>query len=292
MIKPNFLIIGSPKCGTTSLYHYLGQHPNIEFSKVKEPKYFSFKDLNLNFNKKSTKIALEQLKNSTIKDIDSYLELFSGLNSQYIGEASPNYFHFEPAAKNIFEFNPDMKMIVILRNPIDRLYSDWKHNVRMGYEPEYSFKKSLSLIEKRKANNYPPYFNYLEKGDYSKHLKRYYSLFSKKQIKVILYDDFKLNPNNVCNNVISFLGVKNKFKFETSKIYIKSSVIKKNNMLTKLLPYIQRLSYRIYGFFKNRNTISEVMSKSNREIALNYYKKDIQELETLINRDLSSWYKK
>src|SRR5690606_352800 len=133
------------KSGTTSLFKYLSQHPEISFAKGKEPKYFSFKDISLDF--KGNKTVLNQIRRSTVQNTYEYKSMFSEINTKYIGEATPDYLHFFPAAKNIFEFNPDMKLIVILRNPIERTYSDWKHNFAMGYEPINNFREALDLIE-------------------------------------------------------------------------------------------------------------------------------------------------
>lgn len=288
MTKPNFLIIGSPKCGTTSLYNYLGQHPNIVFSDVKEPKYFSFKDVELSFNGNDT--VLSQLKQSTIQNIEDYLKLFDNKIAKYIGEASPNYFHYEPSAKNIYDFDSKMKLIVILRNPVDRLYSDWKHNVRMGFENECNFKKAIKLIEKRRALNAPPYFDYLEKGYYAKHLKRYYKLFNKDQIKVVFLNDLKNNANVVCNDIAKFLGICEDFNFKTSKIYMESYPIIKKNFIYKYLPLISKFSYSLYKYLKEYNTIPEEMPIADATFILDFYKEDIKELERLIEKDLSNWY--
>lgn len=289
MSKPNFLIIGSPKCGTTSLYNYLGQHPKIEFSDVKEPKYFSFKNLNLNFN--ANEVVVNQIKKSTIQNKEGYLNLFKNKTAPYIGEASPNYFHFEPAAKNIYDFDPQMKLIVILRNPVDRLYSDWKHNVRMGYDRQYNFRKAINLIEKRKRSNKPPYFDYLEKGNYGKHLKRYYGLFNKNQIKIVFYDDLKKDANKVCNDIIRFLGVSDEFNFDTSKIYMKSYPIYKSNLLRQIGHLVKKISFNLYNYVNKINTVNETIYKNDRDYFLKFYKKDILVLESLINIDLKNWLK-
>ena len=290
ILKPNFLIIGAPKSGTTSLYNYLQQHPDIEFSDIKEPKYFSFKDINFDFI--SNEKALSQIKKSTVTNLEDYLKLFTNKNAKWIGEASPNYFHFEPAAKNIYDFNVEMKLILILRNPIDRLYSDWKHNVRMGFETELNFKKAIKLIDERVKTNMLPYHDYLIKGKYAQHLERYFKYFARENIKVVFYDDFKKKPSSTCNEILHFLGIERNFNFNTEIIHMKSSPIIRYPKLKKQIKSLQLISYRVYQFFEKINTIPEKMSNSNRKFAINYYRDDILKLEKLLQRELNCWYKK
>jgi len=162
----------------------------------------------------------------------------------------------------------------------------------MGYDKQYNFRKALNLIEKRKLNNEPPYFDYLEKGYYAKHLKRYYGLFKEKQIKIVFYNDLKNDANKVCNDIIKFLGMDTPFDFETSKIYMKSHPIIKYDFLFKISILLQKVSYQLYKYLKGKSMISEYILTSDKEYALNYYRKDILKLEKLINKDLSNWYKK
>ena len=287
MRKPNFLIIGAPKAGTTSLYHYLGQHPEIEFAAMKEPKYFSFKDLKFDFNGPSR--AVDKIKKSTVTDKDNYLKLFSNLTAPNIGEASPNYFHYIPAAENIYDFNPKMRLIVILRNPVDRLYSDWKHNIRMGWEPIKRFDNIFQTTEIRMARNSLPYYDYLIKGNYASHLTRFYNFFSEEQIKVVLYDDFQKDSNLVCKEIIKFLGARSDFSFETKKIYLQSGFTPRNIRLHKVSKRIGRLNQWFANKVIKFNSIPEEISAKNRLLVQDYYYSEVIALERMIGRSLKSW---
>lgn len=290
MLKPNFLIIGAPKAGTTSLYKYLSQHHDIGFSKLKEPKYFSFKDTALDFVGNQT--VINQIKKSTIQDFDVYQDLFKHLNTRFVGEASPNYLHVPQSAKNIFDYNPDMKLIVILRNPIDKTYSDWKHNYAMGYEPVKNFKKALSMIEGRKAKNSAPYFDYLEKGKFALHLKRYLKYFKKEQIKILFFDDFKIDPNRTCNEVIKFLGIQEPYQFATEKIHMKAKTLYKSKHLKKVSNALgSYVSPKLMTFMDSLNEIDSNLSRVDRAFLKSYFIEDIKELETITQRDLSGWLK-
>lgn len=287
MQKPNFIIIGAPKSGTTSLYHYLWQHPDIEFSKVKEPKYFSFKDVSFNFTGHPK--GVEKLKKSTINSEEDYIALFKNMESKYIGEASPNYFHFEPAAKNIFDFYPGMRLVVILRNPVERLYSDWKHNVRMGWEPVKKFTKILQITDSRMKNNGLPYYDYLNKGKYSTHLERYLRYFPKKHIKIIFYEDFEDDPGSICNEVIEFLGQDGNFQFKTDKIYMQDIHTPKNEHIWKMSKKIGRFSFRIKKFLDDLNSVPKEISPRDKAVVQRYYREEILQLEKLTGRSLRHW---
>ena len=161
-VKPNFIIIGAPKCGTTSLYKYVGQHPDVYMSENKEPKFFAFAETDLNFS--GHQKAVNQIKSSTTRNFEDYLALFQkGKDYKIRGEASPIYFHYPGTARRIKYYLPGIKMALILRNPVDRLYSDWKHQIRMGWEEETNFIDALRKWDERKNHNWFPYLDYLPK---------------------------------------------------------------------------------------------------------------------------------
>lgn len=288
MKLPNFLIIGSPKSGTTSLYTYLSQHPEIEFSDRKEPKYFCWKDKNLNFS--GNEKVLGQIKQSTIKDLNSYVMLFQDKEARFVGEASADYFHTEIAPQNIYEFNPKMKSILILRNPVERAYSDWRHNVKMGYEPIKSFRKAIDCIEERRWKNGVPYFEYLKKGNYSTHLKRYYEFFDPANILVLTFDELEKDANEVCNQIIHFLGIQDPFLFDVEKVHMKNSYTPKYYTFQRWAKKIGTISSSLELFIKDLNALPKEISKKEKSKLIDYYKKEISELEILINKNLQHWF--
>ena len=287
MKKPNFLIIGSLKSGTTSLYKYLSQHPQIGFSERKEPKYFCWKDLNLNFN--GTEKVVTQIMESTVQKLEEYEELFKNIDTKYCGEASADYFHTKNTAKNIFKYNPQMKLIVILRNPSERAYSDWRHNVKMGYEPIRSFKKAIKAIQKRKSNNGVPYFDYLDKGNYSCHLKEYLSFFPSKNIKVLFFDDLKEDPGAVCNQVLTFLGIEGVFGFDTNNIYMKNTYTPKYYTVHSIAKKIGKFNKYLENKIKVLNGLPSVIPSQERSLLQNYYREDILNLENILEKDFNYW---
>lgn len=285
--RPNFLIIGAPKCGTTSLYHYLGQHPLIELSPIKEPKFFSYCNQSLNWEG-DLKI-IKRIKRSIINKESDYLNLFKDMNAPYRGEASPNYFHDPIAAKNIYEFDPNFKLIVILRNPVERCYSDWKHNVKMGLEPINNFKKALDLVEVRKKNLEIPYYDYLGKGNYATHLNNYYRFFKPNQLKIILYDTFKRDPQAVCEDILLFLGIRENFQFITDNIYLRNNNTPKYQIIHKLSKKVGWISPKIKNLIQYFNKISNSVPSRQRKRLGKYYLEEINRLEQITMWDLTKW---
>jgi hypothetical protein len=193
MTMPNFLIIGAMKSGTTALYHYLRQHPQVYMSPKKEPRFFALEAERLYLDRTDDQKPLQTL--SSVADIEAYRALFEGVSKEVaIGEASHWYLysprlreseqHYIPEV--IKHYTPSVKLIAVLRNPAERAYSQFLHFVRSGLEPLTDFAQALREEEARKRNNWP-FENYLSRGFYYDQLKRYFDRFAHDQIKVYLY---------------------------------------------------------------------------------------------------------
>lgn len=213
MEKPNFFVVGQPKSGTTALYHQLGQHPEIYMSPVKEPLFFS-KDI---IQQGDT--FCKSNASSPYREKSEYLSLFSQIkNEKVIGEATTQYLYSKAAAQEIFKFNPQAKIIMILREPVSFLYSLHSQLLVEPAETVTDFETALLLEEERKKGlNLPPFtqwpgkFAYSERVRYYEQVVRYYDVFAKSQIKVIIYDDLKQNNAEVYKNILHFLNVDTSF---------------------------------------------------------------------------------
>ena len=295
--QPNFILIGSPKSGTTSVYEYLKQHPDIFLSENKEPKFFSFLNHDLNYT--GHEKAVSQIMSSTPRTWEEYLKLFdTASTAKIIGEASPIYFHFPGTAENIANKLPEVKLAVILRNPVDRLYADWKHNIRMGWEPIKNFEKALNAWEDRKSLNWFPYLDYLPKGMYGSHLQEFLKYFDRSQIHVMFYEDLKKRPNELVKSLFRFLNVADDIIVDTTTVYMKGTPIIANEK-------VDFWANRFKGFFKRKGIsfltfipdlflksyqIPDEMPAKLRKKYTAYFKKDIHLLERLLDKDLSHWY--
>lgn len=181
---PNFLIVGAAKSGTTSLYNYCTQHPEIFMSPVKEPYFFSFINIKPNF-----KGPYDQKTNEKeiICDIKEYERLFENVNNERaIGECSNSYLYFRNTAKIIKRYIPHCKIIIILRNPVERAYSHYLQHVMLGHEDQ-TFEVALEKEEERKKNNWRWHYHYVGQGLYYCQVKRYLNQFGKDKIAIYIY---------------------------------------------------------------------------------------------------------
>lgn len=294
---PNFLIIGAARSGTSSLYEYMRQHPQIFFSDNKEPMFFSFYQQKVDFKGPGDNLELNR---KSVVDVDAYKALFKGATDELaVGEASANYLYSKTAADNIKKFIPDVKLIAVLRNPVDRAYSSYLYTTRDGREVLPTFEDALENEEQRIANNWEHIWHYKRMGYYHEQLSYYHSLFPAENILVLLQEDLKNDAENVLKKVFDFIGVDADFKPDLSVEYNQGGKPKNellNKVLTKplkikqwLRPLMPRMLLDAYVKLKHRNLEKPPLSVETREALLNEYCDDIQQLERLIDRDLTHW---
>jgi len=299
MRKPNLFIVGAAKSGTTSLYRYLSANPQIYVSPVKEPKFFSLKANKFPHNGPGD----DAVDCTIIKSMDEYLELFrDAVNQEYLCEASADYLYFhDVVAPSLKNFNPDAKIIILLRNPIDRAFSAYKHMVRDGRET-LTFENAIKMENTRKALNYEFIWYYIDVGFYYEQVKTYISYF-KDNVKIILYDELCNDTLGVLNNIGKFLNIDMDIKPDSLHIYNASRIPKSKKIedflysyshpIKKILrPFVltlfgKDLTERIVNFLKYKNTLN--MNRATRDFLINIYKNDILKLEELIKIDLSGW---
>jgi len=299
MELPNFLIIGAAKSGTTALYRYLKQHPDIFLPNRKEPHYFSFNDITKNTNGPGDYVR------TAITDKNDYLELFCNVkNQKAVGEASPTYIYVPGTAERIFSELPNSKLIAILRHPADRAFSAYMHLVRDGYEKILDFEKALKLEDERIAKNWGPIWHYKRAGLYFEQLKPYYQLFKKNQIMIIIYDDYKNDPSSINKSIFKFLEVDENFLADMSakpnvsgipknKLAqkIMSSVFDKDNIIRTFSRklFSEKARWKFTSYWRNRNLQKIKMSSDVHSELVEYFREDINRLQFLIDRDLSQW---
>ena len=292
---PNFLILGAAKAGTTSLHHYLGQHPEVFVTSMKEPKYFALKDEPLDFAGPS-----QFINQSSVNRFEDYCALFAGVQEEIaIGETSPLYLYSEKAAAEIKATLPEAKLIVILRNPVDRAFSSYAHLLREGFET-LSFEESLTHENQRICDRWAPLWYYTQKGFYFQQLQRYYERFPASQIKVYLFEDLCKAPLNVVQDIFAYLGVDPNFEPDLTKKNV--SGVPKNVALQRLLTRDNPLksvgkALLPKAFRKNLSSkiqtqnlaAKPVLNGETRQDLMALYRDDILHLQTLIERDLSAW---
>ena len=296
---PNFLIVGAAKSGTTSLYHYLKQHPEIYMSPVKEPKFITAQFLTFPFKG----IGDEKVEQNIIKSYNEYCNLFKGVSKEkIIGEASPdNLYYYEKAITIIIYHFEKTKIIIILRNPIERAFSAYMYFINCNRE-YLSFEEALKEEERRRNNNWELFWYYKDLGFYYHQVKAYLDNFD--QVKIYLYDDLRKDPLGLIKDMYGFLGVDTSFIPDISIRYNVSGT-PKNKFIYKFLkePNILKTIVKPAAKFlipkdRRREVIEKIKMKNlqkpqmkpeTREYLKNLYREDILKLQDLIKRDLSSW---
>lgn len=309
MSMPNFIIIGAIKAGTTALYHYLKQHPQIYMSLTKETNFFALESLEVDFywpgsqeklSHNSIKI-IQAYRNSMVTDIETYRAQFLEVADELaIGEASPCYLYSPKAAERIRQFIPSAKLIVILRNPVDRAYSNFLHCIRDGLEPLTDFSQALEEENLRIQSNWWWGFYYLNLGFYYIQLKRYFEIFNRSQIKVYLYEDLNTNPIGLLHKTFEFLSVDPTFVPDITTRH-NATGIPRNKVLHALLTrsnlvkqgikqYVPTQVYQpILNNLMSQNLVKPQLALDLRRKLIGVYRNDIFKLQHLIQRDLSEW---
>ncbi|MGV2829131.1 sulfotransferase family protein [Myxosarcina sp. GI1(2024)] len=304
MSMPNFCIIGAAKSGTTSLYQYLNQHPQVYMSPVKEPRFFGLEEETPpNFRGPRD----EYTNRILIKNIDDYQALFQEVkNEKAIGEASPWYLYLEKAPLQIKRHIPEIKLIAILRNPVDRAYSSFLHQLQRGAEPLNNFAEALDEEKTRICQHWRPIWHYKQCGFYYQQLNRYYGTFDPEQIQVYLYEDFCDRPIDLLQDIFRFLEVDDTFTPDVSRRYnvtylpsnqtLKSLVNSSNSVksrLKSLLPTWVRQSLKgNVKVFHNYSSVKSAKPKLSLELRrqlIEEYREEILKLQVLIQKDLSHW---
>ena len=301
MTMPTFLMLGGAKAGTSSLYAYMRQHPAIFLSEVRECDFFVFEGQTPRFHGPGDDVALRRY----ITTLDRYQALFRGAGDRpALGESSDLYLDGPGAARRIRDRLPEAKLIVILRDPADRAYSQFKHLVRDGREMLDTFEQALDAEDERVAKGWHPIWHLTRRGFYAGQLEAYLDLFPREQISVHLYDDFVADPPAVLRALFQFLEVDPEFRPDMSLQYNVSGA-PRSELLHAFLarplpvkdffkPFLSApFRHRVRARLMNSNIVPDRsrMAKATRKALIELYRADILRLEALLQRDLGAWLK-
>jgi len=313
MRPPNFFLVGASKSGTTSLYNYLAQHPQIYMSPIKEPNFFADEVRSENFSDElQSKIRhwegelktylngprTERFPSGPVSDWQDYLKLFAPAGPHAArGEASPCYLWSKTAPANIAARCPDARIVMILRNPIERAFAQHLHTLSAVSRP-LTFREHIEAALQPNQRKIGELYPFLEFGMYGEQVERYLRTFPRDRILILFYEDFTTNPRTVLQTIFGFLAVDQTFAPDLSARHMTARVprsffvirlLKRTGIWAaggRLVPVTSRRKM-FSVLFRRRAT----MRPDAREIVRlrDFYRSDIERLSELIGIDLSRW---
>lgn len=279
---PDFFLVGAAKAGTTSLFHYLIQHPSIFIPDIKEPHYFS-----------------EYYKGGAApysQDLDAYLRLYADCPAESVaGDASTSYLYSETAARQIRDFQPQARIIAVLRNPVERAYSFYWYNRRYFVE-DLLFEDALDSEDQRIEAGAHYRFHYVRSGMYASQVEKYLSMFGSDSVRICLFEDLR-DTDRLMRDIFTFLGVSPDHPVDTTRQFNPSGVMRSRllgRFLQRSFPRLRRAlpgTARTVKYQLMRWNVSSPphMRPDTRHRLHRAFEDDIIRLEGLIGRDLSHW---
>jgi hypothetical protein len=276
-ILPNFLIPGAAKAGTSTLHFYLSKHPDIFMSPRKEPAFFSYR---------------------WHLGVEEYSRAFAGYSGQkMIGEATPSYIHHPESAARIKQYIPDVKLIFALREPVKRAQSHYWHRVKTRHE-----KRDINAVLLGSKDEYP-----IECGLYATHIKRFMNYFPKENVYFNVLEEMQRDPTGKLRAIFAFLGVDDNTEIGeiepinraqlARSFLIQDSLegVRGRSRLKSIVPgWLKPTGVKLYRKIRNWNIRDfeppELTPQQRRHLE-ELFLPEIKELETLLDRDLSIWYR-
>lgn len=301
MALPDFLVIGAAKSGTVSLYHYIGQHPQIFMCPVNEPNFFALDgfDLDSHFRGPGDRATLQQ---HCVQERAAYESLFAAAQpGQKLGECSPLYLYSAHAPRRIRQAAPAVRLIACLRHPADRAFANFRHHRRAGLEPLPDFQQALAAEPARLAAGWGPwpFWAYRGAGCYAEQLQRYFELFPAEQLLICFYEELRDDPRALLQKIYHFLGVRDDFVPDTTTRHNNSARPRSrllHRLLTQSSPLKEALRRRLPGPYRRLGDGLRRINEEHPELdpALRCrltrdYEAGVRQLEALAGHDLSHW---
>ena len=302
--KTNFFIVGSPRTGTTALHDQLQQHPEICMSNPKEPSFFC-----TDFHEESDRFHNDK-KYFPYRTLEKYHSIFNPQGNETIfGESSTSYLSSAVAAQSIFEYNQLAKILIVLRDPVEVIFSLFNRLKALGVEPVSSFEKALELETQRKKGDipksvvYPSSLFYRERISFAKQIHSYLDVFPHSQIKIILYDNLVNQNQKTVEEIYDFLCVsihptpdleKTNATLSVRNQSIQVLLNKARNskpayLLVKLIPGVRKISAFLFSLNTSKDK-PEKLSKSTESLLKTEFTPAVQELGKMLNLDLMSMW--
>lgn len=307
---PDFVIAGAAKAGTTALYSYLQQHPDLHFSPIKEPHHFSsdiqpaqfrpdfYRNTVLDLRGYFSHDPLPKRFQAFIQEPAAYQELFREAGAhQLTGEASTTYLYSAVAARKLRAHRPDAKVILILRNPVERAYSHYLMALKFGFTDQ-TFQQALRMDKQQHPKGWGQSELFLELGCYAGQVQRFLAHFPRDQVFIAFYDELQAQPQSLLQRIGSFLGV-GAYPFDLQHQPNEGAVPRAprlNRLLHKgglrtslgsLLP--DNLKHKLKQWYLKKPESSTLIGPVTERYLRLYYRRDVQQLSHLTGHDLSQW---
>lgn len=297
---PDFFLIGAARSGSTALYDYLGQHPEIFTSDPKEPHYFAFDGERPHFRGPGDD---EMINREVVHDEAAYRALFRNADgARAVGEGSVSYLYHTSTAADLRRAVPDARLICILRNPADRAYSAFRYLRSRMYEPVGDFEEALAREDARVEAGWHHMWHYRRMGRYAEQIRRYLTIFDREQIRIYRFEDFVRDPAPVLRDCFEFLGVDSDFEPRRTPVTVpsgepRSSLLQRyllqsppgKELVKQLVPGdIRRW---LTGRLRKANLEKPRMDPSVRRELLEDFRDGIETLEQLTGRPFTRWLK-
>lgn len=299
---PTFVVAGAAKSGTTALLHYLRQHPDVYLPLHEEPSFFAFEGQPPSYTGPDGKPPA--INGHAVTSLAAFSALYADAPADAArGDVSPAYLYVREAPASIARHIQDAKVVCILRHPVERAWSAFMHAMREGREPLGDFEAALEAEPGRIAAHCGLLWRYADLGRYSEQLRRYYAVFDRRQLKVMLYDDLRDDPVAACQELQRFIGVDPTFAPDVSIVH-NASGIPRSRALHRILKrqgdLAQRLKRAVPSGAREQlarwqvrltsgNLRRETLDPALRARLLPRFRADIEELSQLIDRDLDHW---
>lgn len=294
---PNFVVIGASRSGTTSLHHYLGQHPDIYVGPRKSPNYFVAADPQPPWES----ATLQAMSKQWISTRKVYEAEFRGVTDECaVGDISPVYLQSIHTAKRIREtLAPSTKIVAILRNPVDRAYAHYLGRRRDGLEPVDDFNAIVERELSGPVNDDIVFGSYIGCGKYHQFLMPFYEQFPADSIRVYLFDQLQEDLPGLLRDLFLFLGVDPNYQVDTALSHNQTGIIanpllrilwtRSVGLRTKMRPYLPALIRHTSRSILAQQVFKPSLEADVRQKVSAALSEDTQQLQQLIGMDLSHW---
>lgn len=300
MALPDFFVAGVPKAGTTALHSALARHPSLYMSPVKEPKFF------LTDGPPPAEGGPGDVKTyrEHVWRRSGYEALFDGAPAEALkGESTPFYLYSRDAQRRITALVPDARLIVVLRDPVERAHSNWAHLWSAGLDPCGDFLDACAKEEQRVAAGWADFWRYTGLGMYGEQLRHLYTVFPRERVLVFRYGDLLTDPVPALDRVCAFLGVRTGLLTElprenvtahpdaTARHSVVSAARRAGAGVSAMLPghLGTRMTDQLEHVLQQDAAPRRPLTREQREALIPAFKADVALLESITSEDFSGW---